>query len=229
MACAALPIAPPGRVTSPYGWRNRPSGADLHTGVDLGAPEGTPVYAMLPGRVRLAAPSGSLQGYGNAVVLEHAAALFTLYAHLQGYSVMQGQLVDAGQQIGTVGRTAGTRDDPGRVFSSSGAHLHLEFLDRWPPRGRDLDRLDPAKVLGELGVIVPPSGPLVQACTGAPWIASFVPDLPRWPSSPSSSSSSSSSQAIGLVLLLVAAAWATKAALDRTNKKSASPTTVWRF
>jgi murein DD-endopeptidase MepM/ murein hydrolase activator NlpD len=218
MACAALPIASPGRVTSPYGWRNRPSGRDLHTGVDLGAPQGTPVYAMLPARVRLAARSGELQGYGNSVVLEHTPQLFTLYAHLQGFSVMQGQHVDAGQQIGTVGRTAGTREQPDRVFDVSGAHLHLEFLDRWPPRGRDLDRLDPATVLGELGVIVPPSGPLVQACTGAPWIAAFVPE---------GSSSSSSLSKLAPLLLLLAAAWATKAFSE--NRKGASPTTVWRL
>lgn len=227
MPCAALPIAPPGRVSSPYGWRNRPSGPDLHTGVDLGAPEGTAVFAMLPGVVKLAAPSGALQGYGNSVVLEHAPQLFTLYAHLQGYRVLQGQRVAAGEQLGTVGRTAGTREQPGKVFDVSGAHLHLEFLDRWPPRGRDLDRLDPAKVLGELGVIVPPQGPLVQACTGAPWISAFVPDAPTLPSSSSSSSSARSSSIVGPVLLLAAIAWATKAWSE--NKRGAPPTTAWRL
>lgn len=168
MTCAALPIAPPGRVTSPYGWRNRPSGLDLHTGVDLGAPEGTPVYAMLPATVRVSAPSGQLEGYGNVVVLEHGPSLYSLSAHLQALQVSEGQQVSQGQQIGTVGRTAGTRDNPGKSFASSGAHLHLEFLRRWPPAGRDLDRLNPATVLGELGVIVPESGPLMQACVVPP-------------------------------------------------------------
>jgi murein DD-endopeptidase MepM/ murein hydrolase activator NlpD len=177
MSCAALPIAPPGRVTSPYGWRNRPSGPDLHTGVDLGAPEGTAVYAMLPGIVRVSAPSGELERYGNVVVLEHTPSLFSLSAHLLARNVVQGERVSQGQQIGTVGRTAGTRADPSASFASSGAHLHLEFLRRWPPAGRDLDRLNPATVLGELGVIVPASGPLMLACA-------VVPSSPSSPAVP---------------------------------------------
>lgn len=172
MQCAALPIAAPGRVTSPYGWRNRPSGPDLHTGVDLGAPEGTLVFAMLEGTVRVAALSGVLEGYGNTVVIEHAPQLFSLYAHLQRFFVGVGQRVQAGQLIGFVGRTNGTRAQPSRVFSESGAHLHLEFLSRWPPRAKDVDRLDVGQVLASLGIYVPPAGPLVQVCA---------------PSSPSSS------------------------------------------
>jgi len=157
---AALPISSLGRVSSPYGMRDRPSGPDLHTGVDIAAPEGTPVYAVLPGRVRVAAPSGQLAGYGNVLVIQHETALFSLYAHLRSIAVGEGAYVDAGQEIGTVGRTAGSKEEPGKVFSESGAHLHLEVLDRWPPRGRDLDRLNPADVLGRFGVLVPSSGPL---------------------------------------------------------------------
>lgn len=180
MRCAALPIATPGRVTSPYGWRNRPSGPDLHTGVDLGAPEGTPVFAMLEGTIRVAALSGVLEGYGNTVVIEHSPQLFALYAHLQRFFVGVGQRVQAGQLIGLVGRTNGTRAQPSRVFSESGAHLHLEFLSRWPPRAKDVDRLDVGAVLASLGVYVPASGPLVQVCapsssTTPLQVASLVP------------------------------------------------------
>jgi murein DD-endopeptidase MepM/ murein hydrolase activator NlpD len=165
MTCAALPIASPAAVTSGYGWRNRPSGPDLHTGIDLGAPRGTPVYAMLPGVVVVSAPSGELSGYGDVIVVQHGSALYALYAHLDRRSVARGAVVAPGQQLGAVGTSAGTRADPQKQFASSSSHLHLEFLNRWPPAGPDLDRLDVGQVLAALGVIVPPSGPLVQACT----------------------------------------------------------------
>lgn len=168
VTCAALPIAPPARVTSGYGWRNRPSGPDLHTGIDIGAPEGTPVFAVLPGRVALSAASGALNLYGNTVVLEHGPGLYSLSAHLQYRSVGTGELVAAGQQIGAVGRTAGTRANPGELFSSSGPHLHLEFLRAWPPAGRDLDRLRVGEVFRQFGIIAPKAGPLALACSTAP-------------------------------------------------------------
>ena len=169
MLCAALPVD--ARVSSPYGWRWLNGRSDLHSGVDLGAPEGTAVFALLMGRVLLAAPPGALSGYGNVVVLEHGDVLgqplYSLYAHLSSMSVQQGQLVATGDELGRVGRTAGTSDNPGKVFQSSGAHLHLELLEKWPPDGRDLNRLDPGAVLPQLGVIVPSSGPLLSACGGA--------------------------------------------------------------
>lgn len=168
MRCASLPLAPPALVTSGYGWRNRPSGPDLHTGIDLGAPEGTPVLAMLPGVVVLSAPSGQLTGYGNTVVMQHGPELFSLSAHLERRTVATGQHVAQGEQIGAVGRTAGTRANPAAVFASSAPHLHLEFLRRWPPAGRDLDRLHVGQVLGAYGVIVPDRGPLALACSPSP-------------------------------------------------------------
>jgi murein DD-endopeptidase MepM/ murein hydrolase activator NlpD len=155
---AALPVQ--GRIGSPFGWRTLNRKSDYHTGVDIGAPEGTPVHAILGGVVVAAARAGELSGYGNVVVLRHSAALFTLYAHLALLAVVVGQVVAEGQTIGTVGRTAGTREEPGKLFDESGAHLHLEFLSHWPPAGRDLDRMDPAPVLAELGIVVPASGPL---------------------------------------------------------------------
>jgi len=166
--CASLPVS--GQVSSPYGWRWLNGRSDLHTGVDIGAPEGTPVYALLPGRVVVAAPAGTLSGYGNVVVLQHGPALFSLYAHLSAVHVLEGQSVSSGAELGLVGRTAGTRDDPGRLFEVSGAHLHLELLSAWPPAGRDLDRIDPAVALPSLGIIVPTHGPLLQTadCSSGP-------------------------------------------------------------
>lgn len=185
----ALPVQ--GRVASPFGWRWLNRRSDYHAGMDIGAPEGTPVHAVLPGVVVAAAPSGELEGYGNVVVLQHSPQLFSLYAHLRGMTVTKGEHVLEGATIGDVGRTAGTRAEPSKSFASSGAHLHLEFLRAWPPAGRDLDRIDPAPVLASLGIIVPQQGPLMLAAAAAP-------------SAPTKSSSLAS---VAAVLFLAALAW----------------------
>lgn len=139
---------------------------DLHTAIDLIAPEQTPIFAVLPGRVR-AFPSGQLHQYGNTIVIDHAPDLHSLYAHLYSLDSRTGDMVVAGQMVGTMGRTFGTRDDPGRVYAKGKSHLHFEFLDRWPPRGRDMDRLDPVPMLRELGIVLELRKPL-RVLEGSP-------------------------------------------------------------
>jgi len=109
----AMPVA--GRVTSGFGLRADPFTGDPaeHDGLDLGAPEGTPIRVPLGGVVRSAGPRG---GYGNAVEIDHGNGLVTLYGHAADLSVNAGDSVAAGQVIGTVGST-------GR---STGPHLHFE-------------------------------------------------------------------------------------------------------
>jgi murein DD-endopeptidase MepM/ murein hydrolase activator NlpD len=110
------PLAQPAPVTSNFGWRIHPVYGDrrFHSGVDLGAPMGTPVLAAGAARVKSA---GSLGGYGLTVVLEHwDGTNRTLYAHLSEILVGVGQMVQPGQVIGKVGST-------GR---STGPHLHFE-------------------------------------------------------------------------------------------------------
>lgn len=82
-----------------------------HSGEDFPAPAGAPVHAAQRGRVVLAE---ELFFAGNAVLLDHGLGLYTFYAHLESIAVRTGDMVEAGQQIGTVGAT-------GRV---TGAHLH---------------------------------------------------------------------------------------------------------
>lgn len=86
----------------------------FHTGVDLAASTGTPVYAANSGSVIFA--GGSAYGYGIAIVLAHGPYT-TVYGHLSGLNVNCRQYVNAGQVIGYVGTT-------GR---SSGPHLHFEI------------------------------------------------------------------------------------------------------
>lgn len=213
MFCAALPLPPNARVSSPFGVRQLNGKDDLHTGVDVAATEGTPVFAMLPGRVVLAAPTGMVSGYGNLVVLEHGPSLFSLYAHLSQVLALEGQTLAAGQPLGLVGRTAGTPAEPTKMFDVSGSHLHFEFLSQWPPHGKDIDRLDPTPLLAQLGIIVPRSGPLVLACSSpssngtvlqtpssAPPYTSNTYEL-QTPTPPTSSTTS----AMGVVALLAVA------------------------
>ncbi|HQU50375.1 MAG TPA: peptidoglycan DD-metalloendopeptidase family protein [Casimicrobiaceae bacterium] len=87
-----------------------------HTGVDFGAPTGTPVRATANGIVASAGPQG---GYGNAIVLKHDGAITTLYAHLSRFAagVRAGARVSQGDTIGYVGQTGW----------ATGPHLHYEF------------------------------------------------------------------------------------------------------
>ncbi|MDQ2732516.1 MAG: peptidoglycan DD-metalloendopeptidase family protein, partial [Armatimonadota bacterium] len=104
-----------GTVTSPFGYRYHPilHIYRLHTGVDLGAPIGTPVHAAAPGVVIHA---GWLGGYGNAIIIDHGDGLATLYGHLSQIDVAVGQALAQAQEIGLVGTTG----------LSTGPHLHFE-------------------------------------------------------------------------------------------------------
>lgn len=85
-----------------------------HTGIDLSAPIGTPIYAANSGPVLF---SGfSTWGYGETIVLAHGA-FSTLYAHMFARSIVCGQYANVGQVIGTVGSTG----------NSTGPHLHFEI------------------------------------------------------------------------------------------------------
>lgn len=132
-----LPYGVP--VTSSYGWRMNPVTAiwSFHSGIDLGAPLGTPVLAAKAGRVDFA---GWGDGYGNLVELDHGST-GTRYAHLDAIYVSQGQQIAQGQQIGIVGST-------GR---STGPHLHFEIM---VPSGDGWLALDPAPYLNRIAGIM---------------------------------------------------------------------------
>jgi murein DD-endopeptidase MepM/ murein hydrolase activator NlpD len=86
-----------------------------HSGIDLSASTGTPIYAANSGQVLF---SGySTWGYGEAVVIEHGPSYSTLYGHMSNRNVSCGQSVVTGQIIGFVGSTG----------NSSGPHLHFEI------------------------------------------------------------------------------------------------------
>lgn len=106
-----------GTMTSPYGIRMRGWSPGLHHGVDVAAPEGTPIRAMKNGRVEFA---GSMGGYGLTVIMSHGSSTRTLYAHMSRIDVRAGERVRGGDVIGAVGRTG----------NATGPHLHFE-IQRW--------------------------------------------------------------------------------------------------
>lgn len=103
------------RMSSGFGMRTHPvlGGHRKHTGIDLAAPTGTPVYATADGFV---AKAERWSSYGNYIQIEHGGDMHTRYAHLSDYNVTAGQHVKKGDLIGFVGST-------GR---STGPHLHYE-------------------------------------------------------------------------------------------------------
>lgn len=115
-----LPL-PPGtyNVSSEFGPRSAPKtaggyGSSDHKGIDLSAPEGTPIMAARPGTVVF---SGWQSGYGNSVEIDHGDGTTTFYAHMVNASHLQvGQPVARGDRVGGVGSTG----------NSGGDHLHYE-------------------------------------------------------------------------------------------------------
>ena len=111
-----LPMLVP--ITSGFGWRIHPISGDrrFHTGLDLGAPYGTPVLSAMAGRV---VQAGEMGGYGLAVVVQATSGQQeNLYGHLSAIAVKPGDQVAQGGILGLVGSTG----------NSTGPHLHFETL-----------------------------------------------------------------------------------------------------
>lgn len=105
---------------------------DGHNGVDLGAGEGTPIYASASGVVRFAGFGTAGNGfnrYGYCVFIDHQNGFYTMYAHCNALYVSTGQTVTQGQVIAGVGNTG----------QSFGNHLHFEIRG-----GIQFPRYDPS-------------------------------------------------------------------------------------
>lgn len=128
-----------GRFSGVFGSRRILNGQPRkpHNGVDIAAPQGTPVSTIAPGTVVLTG-----QDYfftGNTVIIHHGHGVISLYAHLDSLSVREGEWLPAGRGIGTVGKT-------GRA---TGPHLHWGVLVRGA-------RVDPSRLPGIVGKVALP-------------------------------------------------------------------------
>jgi len=123
-------------LTDGFGWRIHPiTGIDeFHSGIDMGAAQGTPVLAAGAGTVATVTDQGN-SGYGRMIMITHSNGMTTVYGHLSQQLVTEGQSVYTGQQIGLVGSTG----------ESTGPHLHFEIRVSGQP-------VDPIETMSGLGV-----------------------------------------------------------------------------
>lgn len=139
---ARLPLVGTFVVTSDFGRRFHPTEHvwKLHGGIDLASVGGSgQIVAAMGGRVSDAGWRGT---GGNTVTLDHGAGLQTRYRHLSSMSVLVGQEVAAGAQVGIEGATGG---------NSNGKHLHFETVVNGAPQ-------DPRLWFAKVGLSVPAKG-----------------------------------------------------------------------
>jgi murein DD-endopeptidase MepM/ murein hydrolase activator NlpD len=98
-----------GRVSSPFGMRH----GEMHDGIDIAAPIGTPVHAAGSGVVIYV---GRMRGYGKIVIIRHSDNYATVYAHDEFNFVHEGEHVTRGEEIGEIGTSGHT----------TGPNLHFE-------------------------------------------------------------------------------------------------------
>lgn len=137
----------------------------IHPGLDIAAPQGTPINAARSGIVE---QSGQNRGYGEIILLRHRDGSTTWYAHLNDRLVNRGQIVRGGDQIANMGRTSspglkptnvaqqGRPSDPRcQTFAGMNPHIHFSVHGASPivgveigplaERGRKLPALAPAR------------------------------------------------------------------------------------
>lgn len=106
-----------GKITSIFGYRENPigGGESFHQGLDIGAPQGSPIAAMYFGVVTEVGQSAS---YGNYVKIYHGNGIKVLYAHCSQILVNADAVIRAGEIVARVGSTG----------DSTGPHLHIEVI-----------------------------------------------------------------------------------------------------
>lgn len=118
-----------GRLSSRFGSR----WGTTHYGLDIANRMGTPILAVADGTVIEAGPAS---GFGLWVRIQHADGTISVYGHMESFSVHEGQKVQAGDRIASMGSRG----------YSTGPHLHFEI---WDPNGM---KVNPQPWLAEHGI-----------------------------------------------------------------------------
>ena len=108
-------------IVSGFGMRYHPilHHQRMHTGIDMAAKKGTPIYATGDGVVEVAGKnSKGFSGYGIVCVINHGNGFKTLYAHMSDVKAVQGKKIKRGELVGHVGTTG----------LSQAPHLHYEVI-----------------------------------------------------------------------------------------------------
>jgi murein DD-endopeptidase MepM/ murein hydrolase activator NlpD len=103
---------------SPFGMRLHPilKRRKMHSGIDIGADKGTPIYSSGYGKVIRIEKKRT--GYGNNIIIEHNKEYQSLYAHLKDIKIKIDDSVTPETVIGTVGKSG----------QADGYHLHYEII-----------------------------------------------------------------------------------------------------
>jgi murein DD-endopeptidase MepM/ murein hydrolase activator NlpD len=105
-------------LASGFGYRIDPiyKTIKFHSGLDFNAPMHTPIFST--GNGRIADVVRNDRGYGNYILIDHGFGYRTLYGHMSGFAVKQGQKIKRGEIIGYVGNSG----------KSTGPHVHYEVI-----------------------------------------------------------------------------------------------------
>ncbi len=128
------PVAGP--LAAPFGVRWDGAFPDVHRGVDILVPAGTPVTVMSSGTVRFA---GTMDDFGLVAWLDHGSEVLTVYAHLSELRAQTGERLGKGAILGLSGSSG----------NATGPHLHFEIWRRGV-------QIDPVAMLGGPPDATPP-------------------------------------------------------------------------
>lgn len=143
--------APTSTISDHHGTRG-----GAHQGVDIAAPDGTPIYAAHSGTVVAAGPAS---GFGNWIIIDtDDGQRSTVYGHMwdHGVDVKVGQRVNAGDKIGEVGSAGG----------STGPHLHFEVWEGGTRLGGG-HHVDPEPYITNAPAADPNQSPNQNAASGS--------------------------------------------------------------
>lgn len=154
------PVAVNIKISSDFGPRVAPikGATDLHQGIDIAVPEGTPVYATANGEIEYIRDQGSERG-GKYVVVKHSDGFRTGYFHLSNNQVKKvGDKVKAGDIIGISGNTG----------NSTGPHLDYRVFYTQPNKKFDWEVIDPLWVKNVLDTQYEFKNQSVKSCLHDP-------------------------------------------------------------